>query len=122
MFEGRLPATLQDRAPHIVEMPNGMQTWEFDGNFYAHVWPGNSLTGDHSTRGGTTCPVPPNSSQQVYCPFVLSNTTFRSRSSLTSYGPHSLFSVPNNDGSTSTNRSCCVTSSRRDRWPSTASA
>ena len=34
--------------------------------------------------------------------FVLSNTTYTSRSSLTSYGPHSLFSVPNTDGSTST--------------------
>ncbi|HEY7926117.1 MAG TPA: hypothetical protein VIG86_01715 [Candidatus Dormibacteraeota bacterium] len=67
-----------------------------DGMFYAHVWPGNSLTGDHSTRTGATCPTSP------YCPFVLSNTTFDSRSSLTSYGAHSLFSVPNSDGSTST--------------------
>ena len=31
-----------------------------------------------------------------------SNNTFLSRSSLTSYGPHSLFSAPNTDGSTST--------------------
>ncbi|MBV9524260.1 MAG: hypothetical protein JOZ46_00440, partial [Candidatus Dormibacteraeota bacterium] len=66
-----------------------------DGMYYAHVWPGNSITGDHSTRTGATCPGP-------YCAWVLSNTTFRSRSSLTSYGPHALFSVPNNDGSTST--------------------
>ena len=72
-----------------------------DGMFYPHVWPGNSITGDHSTRGGTTCPPMINSSN-IFCPFVLSNTSFRGRSSLTSYGPHSLFSVPNNDGSTST--------------------
>ena len=71
-----------------------------DGMYYAHVWPGNSLTGDHSTRVGTTC-LPPNTTSP-YCPWVLSNNTFRSRSSLTSYGPHALFSVPNNDGSTST--------------------
>ena len=73
-----------------------------DGMFYPHVWPGNSLTGDHSTRGSGTCNVPPTSSTDAFCPWVPSNTTFRSRSSLTSYGPHSLFSVPNNDGSTST--------------------
>jgi len=72
-----------------------------DGMYYAHVWPGNALTGDHSTRNGTTCPPLINSSN-AFCPWVLSNTTFRSRSSLTSYGPHALFSVPNNDGSTST--------------------
>ncbi len=73
-----------------------------DGMFYAHVWPGNSITGDHSTRSDTTCPVPPSDPNAAFCAFVLSNTTFRSRSSLTSYGPHALFSVPNNDGSTST--------------------
>ncbi|HEY2427649.1 MAG TPA: amidohydrolase family protein [Acidimicrobiales bacterium] len=37
MFEGRLPAALQDRAPRIVEMPDGKETWEFDGNYYAQV-------------------------------------------------------------------------------------
>ncbi|GAC1331113.1 MAG: hypothetical protein NVSMB17_08940 [Candidatus Dormibacteria bacterium] len=73
-----------------------------DGMFYPHVWPGNSLTGDHSTRGGATCPTlaPPRPSD-AFCAFVSTNTTFRARSSLTSYGPHSLFSVPNQDGSTS---------------------
>ena len=73
-----------------------------DGMWLPHVWPGNSLVGDHSTRGDATCNVPPQSSSDAFCPFVLSNSTFRSRSSLTSFGPHSLFSVPNNDGSTST--------------------
>src|SRR5207237_3734952 len=51
--------------------------------------PGNSIVGDQSTRG-----------QQS--PSVLANRTYRSRSTLTSFGPHALFSVPNNDGSTST--------------------
>jgi predicted TIM-barrel fold metal-dependent hydrolase len=31
MFEGRLPAKLQDRAPKIVEDPSGNQVWEFEG-------------------------------------------------------------------------------------------
>ena len=73
-----------------------------DGMYYANVWPGNSLSGDHSTRNGTTCPTPPTSSSSLFCPWVLSDTTFESRSSLTSFGPHALFSVPNTDGSTST--------------------
>ncbi|TMB45282.1 MAG: hypothetical protein E6J55_06000, partial [Deltaproteobacteria bacterium] len=60
-----------------------------DGMFYPHIWPGNSIVGDQSTRG-----------QQS--PSVLANRTYRSRSTLTSFGPHALFSVPNNDGSTST--------------------
>jgi len=60
-----------------------------DGMFYPHLWPGNSIVGDQSTRG-----------QQS--PSVLSNRTYRVRSTLTSFGPHGLFSVPNNDGSTST--------------------
>src|SRR5207248_8548756 len=66
-----------------------------DGMMYPHTWPGNSITGDHSTRNGATCPGP-------FCAWVEANTTFRSRSSLTSFGPHNLFSTPNNDGSTST--------------------
>ncbi len=73
-----------------------------DGMYYAHVWPGNSITGDHSTRNNSGCPAPPADPGSALCAFVLSNTTFNSRSSLTSYGPHALFSVPNNDGSTST--------------------
>ncbi len=60
-----------------------------DGMFYPHLWPGNSIVGDQSTRG-----------QQS--PSVTSNRTYRSRSTLTSFGPHNLFSVPDNDGSTST--------------------
>ncbi|MBJ7610114.1 MAG: hypothetical protein JF887_11890 [Candidatus Dormibacteraeota bacterium] len=73
-----------------------------DGMFYAHVWPGNSLTGDHSTRGSAGCPAPPKDPGSPLCAFVLSNGTWNSRSSLTSYGAHALFSVPNADGSTST--------------------
>ena len=42
-----------------------------DGMFYPHIWPGNSIVGDQSTRG-----------QQS--PSVLANRTYRSRSTLTS--------------------------------------
>lgn len=71
-----------------------------DGMYYANVWPGNSITGDHSTRNGATCP-PSASSNSAFCAWVESDNTFLSRSSLTSYGPHALFSAPNTDGSTS---------------------
>ena len=37
MFEGRLPARLQERAPRIVETPRGHEVWEFDGNRYTQV-------------------------------------------------------------------------------------
>src|SRR5207245_4977458 len=73
-----------------------------DGMFYPHVWPGNSITGDHSTRGSASCNIPPTGTSDAFCAWARTNTTFRSRSSLTSYGPHALFSVPTNDGSTST--------------------
>jgi predicted TIM-barrel fold metal-dependent hydrolase len=36
-FEGRMPATLIDRAPRIVETPQGHQVWEFEGNHYTQV-------------------------------------------------------------------------------------
>jgi len=37
MFEGRLPARLADRAPHIIETPEGHQVWEFDGQTFTQV-------------------------------------------------------------------------------------
>ena len=37
MFLDRLPARLQDRAPHIVETKKGHQVWEFDGHLYSQV-------------------------------------------------------------------------------------
>src|SRR6266849_403046 len=37
MFESRLPAALQDRAPRIVETKLGHQVWDFDGNRYSQV-------------------------------------------------------------------------------------
>ena len=37
MFEGRLPAALQDRAPRIVETRRGHQVWEFEGRHYTQV-------------------------------------------------------------------------------------
>jgi hypothetical protein len=61
-----------------------------EGMTLPHVWPGNSLVSDRSDRSG------------ISSPGDLTATTFRSRSSLTSFGPHSLFSAPNEDGSTST--------------------
>ena len=36
-FEGRLPAALRDRAPRIVETPQGHQVWEFEGERYTQV-------------------------------------------------------------------------------------
>jgi hypothetical protein len=52
-----------------------------DGMRFARVWPGNGSVADQSNRGGRT---QPNDAL---------TTTFRSRSSVTSFGPHSLFSV-----------------------------
>ncbi|HZR14925.1 MAG TPA: amidohydrolase family protein [Acidimicrobiia bacterium] len=37
MFEGRLPAALQELAPRIVETKHGHQVWEFDGGRYTQV-------------------------------------------------------------------------------------
>ena len=36
-FEGRLPSSLQDRAPRIVETRRGHQVWEFEGRRYTQV-------------------------------------------------------------------------------------
>jgi len=60
-----------------------------EGMRLPHVWPGNSIVSDQSNRSGTSQPND------------LLATTFRSRSTLTSYGAHALFSVPTGDGSTS---------------------
>jgi hypothetical protein len=61
-----------------------------EGMRFPHVWPGNSVVSDESNRSGESMPGD------------LNATTFRSRSTLTSYGAHALFSVPTGDGSTST--------------------
>jgi predicted TIM-barrel fold metal-dependent hydrolase len=37
MFEGRLPANLQERAPKIVANEWGHEVWEFDGDVYSQV-------------------------------------------------------------------------------------
>ncbi len=37
MFEGRVPAALADRAPRIVETPEGHQVWEFEGEHFTQV-------------------------------------------------------------------------------------
>jgi hypothetical protein len=60
-----------------------------EGMRFPHVWPGNSVVADQSNREGQSAPND------------ATTKTFRSRSSLTSYGAHALFSVPTPDGSTS---------------------
>src|SRR3954449_10224838 len=60
-----------------------------EGMRFAHVWPGNSLVADKLNR------------QHESTPADAADTTYRSRSTLTSYGAHALFSVPDRDGSTS---------------------
>ncbi len=37
MFEGRLPAALEERAPRIVETSRGHEVWEFEGRRYTQV-------------------------------------------------------------------------------------
>jgi predicted TIM-barrel fold metal-dependent hydrolase len=37
LFEGRLPLALQERAPRVVDMDNGRQAWEYEGNLYPNV-------------------------------------------------------------------------------------
>ena len=37
LFEGRIPATLADRAPRIVEFEDGRQAWDYEGNLYPNV-------------------------------------------------------------------------------------
>src|SRR4029078_12872136 len=36
-FEGRMPAHLQPRAPHIVDTPEGHQVWVFEAQRYTQV-------------------------------------------------------------------------------------
>jgi predicted TIM-barrel fold metal-dependent hydrolase len=37
LFKGRMPASLADRAPHIVELENGQQAWEYEDRLYPNV-------------------------------------------------------------------------------------
>jgi predicted TIM-barrel fold metal-dependent hydrolase len=37
LFEGRLPAGLQEDAPRVVELEGGSQAWEFEGRMYPNV-------------------------------------------------------------------------------------
>ena len=60
-----------------------------EGMRFAHVWPGNGVVADQTNRLGQSLPND------------VTATTFRSRSSVTSYGSHALFSVASKDGSTS---------------------
>jgi predicted TIM-barrel fold metal-dependent hydrolase len=37
LFEGRMPATLADRAPRIIETSRGYEIWEFEGKKYSQI-------------------------------------------------------------------------------------
>lgn len=37
MFEGRLAARFADRAPRVIELPNGNEAWEYDGQRYLQI-------------------------------------------------------------------------------------
>ena len=37
LFEGRMPAALQDRAPRIVESDDGRQAWIYEGRSYGNI-------------------------------------------------------------------------------------
>jgi len=36
-FEGRLPSALQDRAPKVITLDDGRETWIYEDNFYPQV-------------------------------------------------------------------------------------
>ncbi|MGH9301134.1 MAG: amidohydrolase family protein [Acidimicrobiales bacterium] len=37
LFQGRMPGGLADRAPRVVDMPNGRQVWEYEGGIYPNI-------------------------------------------------------------------------------------
>jgi predicted TIM-barrel fold metal-dependent hydrolase len=37
VFDGRMPTTLADRAPAVVELDGGAQAWSFEGNLYPNI-------------------------------------------------------------------------------------
>ena len=37
LFEGRMPSRLADRAPRVVEDPDGTQAWEYEGTRYPNI-------------------------------------------------------------------------------------
>lgn len=37
LFEGRMPAAIADRAPHLVEDDDGSQAWVYEGNRYPNI-------------------------------------------------------------------------------------
>ncbi len=37
LFEGRLPASLQDRAPRVILTPDGDEAWEMEGKLYHQI-------------------------------------------------------------------------------------
>ena len=37
LFEGRMPSHLVERAPRVIELGDGRQAWEYEGNLYPNV-------------------------------------------------------------------------------------
>jgi hypothetical protein len=71
----------------IVESSNDFDSTDHQGGmFHAHVLPGNGLVPNVSSFYGKLARL---------------TTTFRERSSITSWGTHNMFSVPNHGGTTS---------------------
>ena len=72
----------------VVEASNDFNSADHQaGMFWPRVWPGNALVADTTGSFGA-----------VTAPFT---TGFRNRSNYTSFGPHSLFSMPTMGGTTS---------------------
>ena len=71
----------------IVESSNDFDSTDHQGGmFHAHVLPGNGLVPNLASVTGKLARL---------------TTTFRERSSITSWGTHNMFSVPNHGGTTS---------------------
>ncbi len=79
-----------DQGAVIVWASNDFESADHtEGMRLARVWPGNGVVAQQTNR------------QRASLPNDALTTTFRSRSSVTSYGAHSLFSVASSNGSTS---------------------
>ncbi|MBA2349032.1 MAG: VCBS repeat-containing protein [Solirubrobacterales bacterium] len=79
-----------DQGAVVVWASNDFESSDHtEGMRLARVWPGNGVVSQQTNRLSQSLPND------------LATTTFRSRSSVTSFGAHSLFSVASSDGSTS---------------------
>ncbi len=79
-----------DKGAVVVWASNDFESSDHtEGMRLARVWPGNGVVSQQTNR------------MSVSGPNDAATTTFRSRSSVTSYGAHALFSVASSNGSTS---------------------